>query len=287
MAHRSGFTLIELLVVVTIIVVLLALLALAMDRAIDAASKAACAAGLDTIGSSATMYALENKGEFFVSRGRNVQLTFTSAGDDNGYSNNYGRGASDMAVDWLKAMSTVGLASATPTTVPSGLTATVTTEPLHIPGKMWYCPSTDYEGFWDAGNRQYWVGYQWYGGILKWYDTANVQRPTGARSPVNMRRSKGGWVVAADRSVYIRDWATWGDNNAHPYFKGQANHKDDTGAFPDGNNQAYADGSVSWSRGEDLIMVHKYAGGINEMCFIEQKDIGFDPAGVDRARSYR
>ena len=283
MIARKAFTLVELLVVVTIIVILLALLTPAMDRAMQAAEKAVCASNLDAIGTSSTLYAMDNKRELFTCRGRNVQLTFSPDGDDGGYADAYGRGASDRAVNWLKAMSTVGLASSESITVPSGLTAAVTTEPLHVPSKVWYCASTQYEGFWDAGNRQYWVGYQWYGGIIKWYDTNGTQRPV-ARSPVNLGRSRGGWVLVADRSFRIED--QWWDYNDHPYWKDQPNHPSEKYTGPEGNNQAYVDGSVAWAPGEELIMVHRYGGGFKEMGFIAQQDLGFTPQDLDRAETY-
>jgi len=55
--RARGFTLVELLVVITILVVLLALLAPAMDQAIYQAELVVCAARLETIAASATLYA--------------------------------------------------------------------------------------------------------------------------------------------------------------------------------------------------------------------------------------
>lgn len=282
----QAFTIIELMVVVTIIVVLLALMAPALDKAMTAAEKAVCASRLDAIGSTSAIYAMENKREYFICRGRNVQLTFAPEGDDGGYSDTYGRGASDRAVDWLEAMSTVGLAAASPTTSLSGLAGGLTglaTEPIHEPLDMWYCPSTKYRGFWDGNNRQYWVGYQWYGGIIKWYDTAAVQRPV-AQSPVNLSRSKGSWVLVADRSFTVN--GTFNDFDGHPYWMGQPNHKSEVYIGPEGNNEAFVDGSVAWTGAADLVMVSRYAGGFTEMGFIGQRDLGFEPQEHDRAKFY-
>ena len=58
---RPAFTLIELLVVVTIIVVLLALMAPALDKAIEAAGRAACASNLHHWGTAHGMYYIDNK----------------------------------------------------------------------------------------------------------------------------------------------------------------------------------------------------------------------------------
>ncbi len=58
---RHGFTLIELLVVVAIIAVLLALLMPALDKAIYQAELTVCAANLKGIGTSVTIYAMDNR----------------------------------------------------------------------------------------------------------------------------------------------------------------------------------------------------------------------------------
>jgi prepilin-type N-terminal cleavage/methylation domain-containing protein len=58
---RRGFTLIELLVVITIIVVLLALLTPALDKAIYMAELARCSAGLDMLGGTLVLYAMDHK----------------------------------------------------------------------------------------------------------------------------------------------------------------------------------------------------------------------------------
>lgn len=58
---KRAFTLVELLVVITVIVVLLALLAPALDQAIYQAELAVCAARLDAVVGSASIYAMDHK----------------------------------------------------------------------------------------------------------------------------------------------------------------------------------------------------------------------------------
>ena len=64
MYRTCAFTLIELLVVVTIIVVLLALLTPAMDRAVEAALRAKCAAQLHVQGAAFAQYAFDMKKKY-------------------------------------------------------------------------------------------------------------------------------------------------------------------------------------------------------------------------------
>jgi prepilin-type N-terminal cleavage/methylation domain-containing protein len=64
-ARAPGFTLVELLVVVAIIVVLLAMMAPALERAIEQAELAVCAAHLRGAGSGAFVYAGDNRRHYF------------------------------------------------------------------------------------------------------------------------------------------------------------------------------------------------------------------------------
>jgi prepilin-type N-terminal cleavage/methylation domain-containing protein/prepilin-type processing-associated H-X9-DG protein len=57
-----GFTLVELLVVITVIVILMAMLAPALDKAMEAAQRAVCAAHLHQVGAGLEQYAGDHKG---------------------------------------------------------------------------------------------------------------------------------------------------------------------------------------------------------------------------------
>lgn len=60
-SRPTAFTLVELLVVITIIVILLALLVPAMDKAMEAATRAVCASNLDAWGNGHAMYYMDNQ----------------------------------------------------------------------------------------------------------------------------------------------------------------------------------------------------------------------------------
>src|SRR5688572_31835379 len=62
-ATRNAFTLVELLVVVTIIVILLALLTPAIDKAMEHATRAVCAATLHSWPMAMGQYAMDHKGK--------------------------------------------------------------------------------------------------------------------------------------------------------------------------------------------------------------------------------
>lgn len=269
-----AFTLIELLVVITIIVVLLALLAPALDQAIDQTQRVVCATNQKTIHGGATQYALENKSTYFICRGREVEATFVTATDGPEYSGN----STDHTVDWLKAMSTVGLAASEPIMARGGKTV-VTQEPLRPPGKMWYCPSTDYKGFWDSFWRQYWTAYHYYGGVGTWRPQLdpkidpNVGVPS--RSPVKLNKSAGSWALTSDRTVLLDKsvWSKW-EGAAHPYWSGLPNHRRTEGRGPQGNNESFVDGSVAWIDGRDLLNIHSYRHDGNVIGFFYQSDLG-------------
>lgn len=183
----------------------------------------------------------------------------------------------DQHVDWLAALASVGLASSSPVIEGGG-------PPHHVPGKMWFCPSSQYKGYWDPNfGQQYCTSYQYYGGIEKWRSRLSGTDEQGipSRSPVRLTSSRGDWVLTADRSILFRQTAVlssgssdWGDGGLPYYWAGNPNHKSDERRGPAGNNQGYMDGSVGWVDGEMLINIHSYRDGDRQTGFFYQKDLG-------------
>ena len=281
---KDGFTLVELLVTITVIVLLLALLAPALDKAMEQAQRVVCATNQRAIHGGATQYAFANKHVYFICRGREVEATFVTATDGPEYSGN----STDHTVDWLKAMSTVGLAQQDPIMAAGGKTGAVTQEPLRPPGKMWYCPSTAYKGFWDAFWRQYWTAYHYYGGIETWrsqLDDGNFEIGVPSRSPVKLNKSSGSWALTSDRTVLFNK-TVWDGLNAE-YWGGLPNHRRTEGRGPQGNNESFVDGSVAWIDGRDLLNIHSYRHDGNVIGFFYQSDLGdLDLPDAARAETY-
>ena len=287
MNRIKAFTLIELLVVVTIIALLLALMAPALEKAIESAERAVCAANQRTVVTASIMYAMENRKDLIPCRGREVEMSFTTM-----YYAAYSMRDGDQYVDWLKALSTVGLAESSPTIASDGI-------PHHVPGKMWFCPSAGYKGYWDPNfGQQYCTSTQYYGGIETWRSHLSGTSDSGirSRSPVKLSSSKGDWVLTADRSILFSQSSVftsgsneWGDGELPYYWAGNPNHKSAKGdrVIPAGNNQSYMDGSVGWVEGDQLINIHSYRDGGRQTGFFYQKDLGdWTPPEAAYAREY-
>lgn len=284
-SYRSAFTLIELLVVVTIIVVLLALLVPSLDRAIEQAQRAVCAANQDAVQTGSSTYAIQNRKDLISCRGREVEMSFVPKFDAQ-----YGSRPDDKNVDWLAALASVGLASSSPVIESDGV-------PHHVPGKMWFCPSSDYPGYWDPNfGQQYCTSTQYYGGIETWRSRLGGTEDPGvrSRSPVRISTSRGNWVLTSDRSILISDSAVtsqggsrWDDGGLPIYWSGNPNHKSPEHPGPAGNNQSYMDGSVRWVDGRDLINIHSYRDNGRQAGFFFQQDLGdWVPPAAAYAREY-
>jgi type II secretory pathway pseudopilin PulG len=283
--HRQpvlAFTLIELLVVITIIVVLLALLVPALDKALEQANRAVCASHLKGIGNASVTYALQNKKQFIICRGRVIQNIFSPAGHQQ-----FDAGADDARVDWLAALASVGLAGSTKVTVGSETWAGVgtvdagATMPANPIGKIWDCPSRDFESHWDKQYAQAPIAYQYFGGIKTWSNPSGAFR---SRSPVSLSTSSGGWALTADMTA--RAQRRWGYDNGYPQFYGDpVAHKASDGLRPAGGNNGYVDGSVTWYPFEDLVYIHFYTDQNNAEFFWKQSDLGdYDPPEAAQGR---
>ena len=150
---RGGFTLIELLVVIAIIAILAALLLPALSRAKERGKRITCLANLRQVGTGAFIYA-SDYGDRVPPASLNlfpVQI-----------------GQGDIAVDIWKQM---GLSLAQTNGGPN----------------IWDCPNRPGFPKFDPVNNQYLIGYQYYGGITNWMNTAG-SGPSA--SPVKTTTSK-------------------------------------------------------------------------------------------------
>lgn len=262
-AHRA-FTLVELLAVLAIIVVLLAMLLPATQRALEQANRAVCAANLKVISTGAADYALHNRKVLFICRGRSVQVCFNAKGV-NAHSNR----TEDAQVDWPAALASVGLAG-------SAKEAAVDGHVDNHPLKMWDCPSRGYKSNWDTIYTDPWqmiISYGYYGGIEWW---VNAQGTFPANSPIQLDDG-GSLVLAADLTMKVGGIFAGADHDSSHWAYGAPAHRGG-GKSPEGQNQAYLDGSVEFVRADRLIYLHAWYADINHAIYLWQRDLnGYEP----------
>ena len=251
---RSAFTLVELLVVVAIIMILISLLLPAFQHARDNAKRSKCVTNLRGIHQGVINYGTSNMGRIFIIRGRSVQKAFNAIGTGVHNNRNW-----DKDIDWVLAMSTVGLAQGPRRDQGGGYQH-------YDPSPLWDCPARDYKSQWEVGFPQLVISYQYFGGIDKWInDTGTWQ----ARSPLSMK-SDPRWALAADAAMKID--GVWGGGRASAYG-GLPAHKAPNAAYPSGGNQLYFDGSVEWFDFDELIMIHSWNPNARK-CYFRQEDLG-------------
>jgi prepilin-type N-terminal cleavage/methylation domain-containing protein/prepilin-type processing-associated H-X9-DG protein len=138
LSHSSGFTLVELLVVIGIIAVLIALLLPALNKAREAATRTQCLSNLHQIGVYLQMYQNQSNGQLPI-----YTIDWTSV-----WLNYF------CYPDNLKTYTSLGLLA------PAGVIKSTWKGPVDDPtgitqspeGKVFYCPSTLYDG---DRSRQY------------------------------------------------------------------------------------------------------------------------------------
>jgi prepilin-type N-terminal cleavage/methylation domain-containing protein len=241
--HRCGFTLVELLVVIAIIVVLLALLSPAVDRAVDLAERAACAAKLHAWGIAARQYGLDHK--------NHVMSTVRNQGNNNGI---------QPVLVWGDNATQAGYDDVFPRTKAQDWSAE-SIQP-YIPGDyrtqqytdMWWCPAAKTELKLIAAKSTVTspIG-RWFSADYGYYARSDLW-PSHATKPGEITGSvlESGRILMAD-SLYFYNptgTATWWYNHGED---GYSVHDPSWGTHIQGpvpkltgTNQLFGDGAVGW-----------------------------------------
>ena len=274
--NRSGFTLVELLVVVTIIVILLALMAPALDKAVEAAQRAKCAANMHSIATGAVTYAILNKRVLFICRARGITISFAQLGKDgSSQKDGYQSSPGDLLVDWPAALASVGLAGAKTQIDPGH----IDTNRFFFPtidnplSKVWDCPSRTYTTAYDLPSGSVITTYQYFGGVRNW---TNAEGTRKSRSPSRLSDGGGRTMLVADFTWESSPW-TWGAGSTTPWINDTPPHRNgEPNNRPAGHNQAYLDDSAEWLPADKLIFIHDWwgAGDYSQPLYGYQDNLG-------------
>jgi prepilin-type N-terminal cleavage/methylation domain-containing protein len=231
--RRPAFTLIELLVVIAIIAILAALLLPVMAGAKERSQRTKCMSNLRQLGIGMTGYAGENM-DYVVPAKPDLDNTPPTP----------------PYVQFCIYMSYTNAIQAAGIPLQSNAPS------------VWSCPNIPGLPVPDADNPQWDIGYQYFGGFTEW--TPPTGTIPGTHSPVKLSQSLPYWCLAAELIMKIGN--TWGNPDTDLCPPAQAadayvpQHREGNNPYPEGGNEVFADGSVSFCKVQTMYQFTEWGG---------------------------
>jgi prepilin-type N-terminal cleavage/methylation domain-containing protein len=259
----KGFTLIELLVVIAIIGILAALLLSVLSSAKEKSKSVTCLNNLRQIGIGTTIYAGENQDRVLQAK-RDVPTS----------TNN------DSFVQICLDAPTASAAKSVGLDVESNMMS------------VWTCPDRPglpiYEASVEANQVNQWIiGYQYFGGITKWYNSSFPDDGIVSRSPVKLSQSKPWWCLAADAVMKVGGvWGGTVSGRSPAIFGNMPPHRPAGSLGPTGGNEIFVDGSARWIKFDQMYFLTTWKTAIDYRLGFFYQDTGdFDPALIDQLQN--